>query len=234
MKDKLLVYTAVYGVPDVVMEPSVISPQCDYRLYTDLLFAGRSRYEVVIREASILDARRAQRWVKILGPEDWEAYEGSLYLDSTVQLKADPTLFLDLLEPGSDIMLFRHYKRDCLYDEADVVVERGLDDRETVGQQVMDYREAGYPPHNGLWAGTVVLRRHTEAMREFSREWWREVAWRSSRDQISLSFVLWALGVKVTPFPSQVWWGNPWFRWELHDHKYNRFRKPSGVRVSVS
>jgi hypothetical protein len=222
---RFLVYTVVMGVPDVVMEPSIVSPQCDYRLYTDLPFDGRSRWQPTYLSIADLDPRRAQRYVKIYWEPTFDFYDYSLYLDSTVKLKVDPTLFLDYLQPGSDIMLFRHYRRDCLYDEAETVIERGLDDPVVVRNQVDGYRSLGYPPHNGLWAGTVVLRRHTSAMRDVSCAWWGEVRALSSRDQISLSYVLWRHGVKVTPFPSVIWWGNPWFEWVAHDSTNNRFRK---------
>ena len=201
---EICAYTGVFGREDVLLEPCFDAWKVDLFCWTDLDFGGRSMWQMVRVGLPDLEPARRNRQVKIWFPAAWNGYEYSLYVDSTVELLVDPRELIPLLEPGSDICVFRHPHRDCVYEEAREVVRQRKAKAEVVARQVAAYRGRGVIPHSGLWACTVILRRHTPFMREFGRRWWAEVEAFSHRDQISFPVVVAETGAKVSEFPGSL------------------------------
>ena len=198
------VYTAIFGRPDVLLEPFYDAWAVPLRCFTDLTFKGKSVWQMVKLRFDDLPPVRRNRKIKIWCPAMFRGYEYSLYVDSNVEILVDPRELIQFLEPGSDICVFRHPERDCLYEEARVVMRRRLDDPEVVRRQVARYRERGVKPHAGLWACTVILRRHTSFMMDFCAAWWAEVDAFSCRDQISFPYIVGKTGAKVSTFPGSL------------------------------
>jgi hypothetical protein len=201
---EIYAYTGVFGKPDVLLEPSYSAWGVPLFCFTDLRFRGRSMWQMVHVDLGDLPRAKRNRKVKIWWPPAFKGYRYSLYLDSTVELRVDPRELIQFLDPGSDICVFRHPHRDCLYEEARAVKRLRKAAPRLVDLQVAAYRERGVPPHSGLWACTVILRRHTSFMRDFCRRWWEEVRRFSHRDQISFPVVVQETGAKVSTFPGSL------------------------------
>jgi len=209
----MLIYTAVFSKPDVLFNPTLPLPDIDKLCFTDMELQGESAYQAVSVQLDDSSGRRCQRRVKLYWPDIFNNYEYSLYLDSNVTLKADPRRFINMLTAGSDILVFRHCRRDCLYEEAQVCLDYGLAEQDAIARQLEKYRVEGYPEHHGLFQGTIIFRRHTEAMREFSKAWLKEVMTFTARDQISFPYVVWKLKEPMSLFSSSIL-ANPWFCWK--------------------
>src|SRR5262249_39834322 len=65
----------------------------------------------------------------------------------------------------------------------------------------------GYPRHAGLTANGVLLRRHSKPIRQLGEQWWREIHQGSWRDQLSLGYVAWKLGLRYALLDSNCWDG---------------------------
>jgi len=224
---RILVFTAVFGKPDALQEPALGWLDAPLVCWTDMDFRGRTAWRMIKVAMDELPPVKRNRRVKIFFPPNFNGYEYSLYLDSTVVLRAEPEELVPFLAPEADICLFRHPARDCLYDEAEEVIRRGLDKEEVVRAQVARYREEGIEPHAGLWAGTVILRRHTPFMRFLSEAWWKEVEAGSCRDQISLAYIVQKFGVKVSTFPGNLLC-NDFFEWRPWDRRDRGWVLPPG------
>jgi hypothetical protein len=222
VSQEMILFTAVFGKPDVLFDPMLPLPEVEKVCFTDLEFMGQSRYRMVQVDLSELPPAKRNRRVKIFWPEIFDSYDYSLYVDSTAEVQVDPRELIRFLEPGSDIALFRAKLWDCLYREAIECVRQDLDDPARIRQQVAKYRGEGLLPPTGLWAGTVVLRRHTPAMQEFARVWWREVERFSCRDQISLPYVVWRTGAQVSALPGSVYANEfvAWRPWARRDEVF--------------
>lgn len=94
-----------------------------------------------------------------------------------------------------DIAFFKHPLRDCIYEEAEVCRQLLLDDVFIMEFQMNKYKKMGYPEHNGLIDGSIILRRHTKKIAELNTEWQRQCTSGSRRDQLSFNFVAWKLGI---------------------------------------
>jgi hypothetical protein len=193
-------------------------------------FDGETAWDMIVQRLDDLPPVKRNRRIKIFWRPNFDGYEYSLYIDSTVRLLRDPREMIRYLEPGSDICMFRHPSRDCLYDEAKEVIRRKLDDPEVVRAQVDWYRKAGMLPHAGLWAGTMILRRHTTLMRDFSEAWWYEVEAYSCRDQISFPYVRAKWDIKVSIFPGTLLCNDlmEWRPWDRRREGWKDGKSDSG------
>ncbi len=129
--------------------------------------------------------------------------EWSLWMDGSLQLKQLPATLPALLA-DSDVCVFTHRYRDCLYQEAQECQRLELDDRRVIQRQVDRYRAEGYPEHYGLSETTAVLRRHTPATKELNWLWMSELRIGSLRDQLSFDYVCWRCGIAPARFPGRL------------------------------
>lgn len=223
-KKKIVLFTAVFGKPDNLYDPTLPLPDVDKICYTDMKYTGQSCYNFVRIHLDKFPPTKRNRKIKICIPPDiFDEYRYSLYIDSTILLKEDPNVFLELFEPDSDIMMFEHPDRGCLYDEGTVCALWGKDDKTVIQKQLDKYRSDNYPTKNNLYATGVILRRHTERMREFSKLWWKEVQNYSHRDQISIPYIVWKYNIKVSIIPGNIW-SNTYAQFGQHDELGSKFK----------
>lgn len=156
-------------------------------------------YEVkVFKDAynKFTDSRRNSRIHKIM-PHKYLDCDVSIYIDGNMKLLAPPELIVEKYLGKYDMALFKHGARDCIYDEAIEVAKLGLDDVETIIEQAKYYEDNGYPKHNGLLQGGVIIRRHNEKTERFNELWWADYCRFSRRDQLSLMPAIEKSGVSV-------------------------------------
>ena len=163
---------------------------------------SRSRLVVIGDQTSLpaaacgLDARRRARYVKL---HPWEFVNSpySVWIDTTAILHLPPVeIAKRYLDETISLAVMRHDERSCLYDEGAVVMQRGLDDRDTVLRQLARYESDGFPHDYGL-AQTGFLVREHEACHGFCENWWEEIAQGSCRDQLSFDYCRWKSGLAV-------------------------------------
>jgi hypothetical protein len=99
--------------------------------------------------------------------------------------KINPNKILTLLNPQYDFAIFKHKKRNCLFDEIDECIFWNKDSKSLLNNQRKKYESV--PIQNGLYLGSVLVRNHNK-IKEFSEFWWSQYDEFSARDQISLAF----------------------------------------------
>lgn len=165
-----------------------------------LAFVDQPVVSLVWHQLEVADypesARRTARRHKVLAHEFIDA-EYSLWQDANVSLLVPARQVCEEWLDDCDLAVFRHRTRRCLFDEARVCIEKNLDDRELIEDQVGRYRAAGYQPGTGLGETSVVVRRHTAQVEEFNKLWWQELSAGSVRDQISFMFAARQSGIRV-------------------------------------
>ena len=196
---KFVLYTAIFGrMGRGVHAPEVSISDVDRFCFTDLDIES-DFYQIKKMNLNHLPSVRRQRFVKIRIPDEiFDDYEYSVYVDCKRASVIDFEWLLDFMEPQSDLVTRQHKTRDCVYAEGRVCIEKRKDDEAVILKQLDFYRSENYPSHNGLHYSYILLRRHTDRLREFSRLWWEQVEKYSFRDQISLPYVAWKYGRKVS------------------------------------
>lgn len=198
-----VVYTAIFGEYDELHAPLVRSPGCDYVCFTDRPFSSEG-WEVRVVACDETDARRAARRCKVLSHVFCPDHSVSLWVDGNVRPAADVRSLMAAFLRETDLCVFPHYCRRCIYAEARECRRLGLDDAATIDAQMDDYRRQGYPENRGLAETGALLRRHSHRIRRFNEVWWEQVSRFSVRDQLSFDYVAWELGVTYATFPGEI------------------------------
>lgn len=185
-----VVYTSIFGRYDGLIEPIVHSDDIDYVCFTDNPDFVSDVWQIQVFEPYFSgDMVRSARLHKICPHRFLSQYEFSLYIDGNMRLRQIPDVVAML--NGKTLAMERHRKRKCLYAEAEVCKERGLDDLVIIDRQIDAYRREGFPENAGLRASYMIGRKHNaRSLIPLSEKWWAHVCLYSRRDQISLPLVL--------------------------------------------
>jgi len=212
----LTVATAIFGPGFPLHEPKDYWG-CHFVCFTDRADLRSERWQVV-HQARALSPRRSNRHVKALlhryvsGP--------TLYIDAEFQVVADPRPVAEAALERHHWAATRHPNRDCLFDEAAVCLEKNrVESPEALTAQVDRYRAVGMPEHSGLWAGNIIARRGDPESQRLGDDWWAEIERGSERDQVSLPFVAWKLGLPPGEIPG-FYTSLPWLARRKRERKY--------------
>ena len=173
----------------------------DWVLVTDdaSLRGGALGWRTVYLPRSGVHPNRAAKHPKFL-PWEYTGASASVWVDASLRV-VSPTLAVDTLALADPLAQFVHPWRDCLYAEAEESVKLAKYAGEACAEQAEKYRAAGHPAHWGLWATTLIARKHTAQVREFGGRWLEEVdAW-TFQDQVSHPYVLRETGLRPAPLP---------------------------------
>ena len=188
----LVVYTAIFGAYEELIPPKVVGR---FICFTDGSVApcdGWKLFQVPGELGPIKEARRFK-----LQPHRYLLdADCSIWIDANIELLADPETLAGAHLAHRDLALHQHPARCCIYDEARVCAEIGRDSADILEEQARLYRAAGYPADGGLYETGVLLRHHTAEVARMNDAWWAEVQALSGRDQVSLPYVLWKLGME--------------------------------------
>lgn len=226
---RIAVVTANFGGKDQLRDPAILASRVDYIAFSDRPFSSDVwQY----RQASIWScdakfaARRSARAVKLLLTNLLPEYEYTIWQDANMTLLVEPQELVRryLTDPLASLAAHRHSPRDCVYDEARQILAIKLDSPGPVRAQMRFYRTLGYPRHAGLFSTRFLIRRNLPATRSLEMAWWEQLCRFSSRDQLSLPFVIHRLGTRIQSIPDGDTWKNDLF--QLHSHEFEDARQP--------
>ena len=209
----LTVFTAVYGVTDPLLEPSC-QTDAHFVCFTDDPKLKSERWEIVLHGQRVTPTRDS-RLIKALSHRSVES-DWSLWMDASMELRVDPYTLLD----HGEFVCFRHHVRDRVTDEAEAIIQLGLAYPETIRRQLANYHAEGFDtaerPMSKLSAMTAILRRHSDINCRFNEMWASEIRKYSPRDQMSVDYVAWRLGLSFAHWPGTIH-DNPYFRYHHTD-----------------
>jgi hypothetical protein len=189
----LTVYSAIYAGRDTFHKPVFRSPDIRYVLYTDHKF--KCDGVEVITDNLINCPARASRYWKTHPPKG-----DSIWIDGSFQVVSDPLpWFNSITKPCG---LIRHEKRTDAFKEAIQVAARNKDRPMTILRQMMKYTAEGMPCDFGLWEGGVIGRK-AGCPRDWQNAWWEEIQTESTRDQLSLAYIIWKFRPKFQELTSR-------------------------------
>jgi hypothetical protein len=211
---RIAVYTSITGRKDTLKEKQTFRG-AEFLAFTDI---RKSRSGWQFREpcSRYEDPNRNAKIHKVLAHRYLSDFDYSLWIDATIRLLQPVEELIERYLADSDIAVFAHHARNCTYVEAESCIKKKLDNPVVIRDQMERYRALGFPEELGLYAGTVILRRHTPQTEHFNEMWWSEISQYSRRDQLSLRFVLWKLGITPATFPGTVYSSPSIVRWHMH------------------
>lgn len=210
---RTLVLTAMVG-SKVDIPTCYHEDQCDYILVTDQ-YVEDSSWKIdrplMFSDDTKYSNRRVCRFYKTMMDIIYPGYDLYVWHDISSYVKADVKELYSLLGQN-DYAFFKHRERNCLYEEALACIHRDLP--ELVLSQVQYYTDKGMPKNWGLLETTSYIKRSTQKSREVAVAWNNQICKFSSRDQLSIPYVLWSKDVKYSILPGYA-------QFRLHDKSSN-------------
>ena len=147
------------------------------------------------------------RWYKMHPHVLFPDYEESIYIDANIQINDFEIIEkkISLLERDDvSIAITDHLFRDCIYKEAIAVVEHKKDIEKNVAETMCVLKSAGYPDNQGLYENNFIYRKHNKPLIvDLMRQWWSFINKYSSRDQLSLCYLMWLNDINAEHFYGQ-------------------------------
>lgn len=196
---KLVVYSCLTRGYDLPADPSAVSPDVDYVLFTDAAIDSKVwQLRPFDKATGGFSSSLTARWHK-LNPETlFPDYEYCLWVDANVLIASD-TFYERLRELCDNQVLWAgiaHPDRDDTIDEGEAVLHFGRESLLPLIRMVRIVKRAGLPRHSGLMETNVVLRKHSDpAVSAFDALWWRMVSSVTYRDQMSVMYALRECGI---------------------------------------
>ena len=94
-----------------------------------------------------------------------------------------------------------HPTRNCIYQEAKACLVLNKDSENTILNQIGEYKKEGLPEGAGMVATGVLIRKHSDEVKEFCKKWYDEVSRLSIRDQLSFNYVNWKTPIDYATIP---------------------------------
>jgi hypothetical protein len=201
-----VVYTCLFGHSELFNDLKYERDGIDFVCFTDDPDLRSDFWKIELLPKQPLHPARAAKRIKALPHIYLAQYDWSLYIDNIVRLKVPPAQLFEqfLASAKSPLVCFRHYERDCIYDEAKVVLSLDFDTPDRVIPQMALYRRLGYPTKNGLAKTTLLLRQHhNPALRRVMDIWWDQILNHSRRDQLSMLPSCWFENFDIEYLPNK-------------------------------
>ena len=192
---KIAVYTCIVGNYDPLIEPLTTEQGVDYYVFTDQKVSNDSKWEkkdiTLWEEYQTLSPSQLNRKIKMLPHLYLSGYDYSIYIDGNVEIHNSLT---SLVKEMGDCGFGVHYHRtrDCIYHELVRIIYLKKTNVQLAKSQMDAYRKEGFPRHYGLFENTVLIRNHhDEITGRLMEAWWEEYQKYSTRDQLSLPYIIW-------------------------------------------
>lgn len=208
------VYTANFGSYDPPF-PAKPTEGVVYRYFTDTPIEV-SGWDVQVVEKPCAGAGHSSRYYFDQSCLVMPDCEYTILHGANARLVADPVALINKYLQSTDLALFKHPHRNCIYDEADIVVMMGKDTKANVDAHMARIAVSGMPRHWGLSTCIFMIRRNTLVMRAFEDAWWQMVSTGSYRDQLSFDFIRWKMNFPVTYIPGDPYTSEHIFKVERH------------------
>ena len=215
---KIVVYTCITGGYDNLIKP-VKTPCVDYICFTDNVKIDPNGWEIrpIPDGLDGLTNVKKQRMIKVLPHKYLPEYDISIWVDGSVEVKADVKEFLrGFIYDGHSIFIPEHPARNCIYKEAKAVKAIKKDMTDLPDKQMKKYKEEGFPENYGLVQSNIMVRWHNnEDCIEVMERWAEEIREFSHRDQLSFNYALWK--AKATCFKAldKKTCNSKYFKWNV-------------------
>lgn len=193
-KARVVVYTAVCGGYDRLVPYECLNPDFDYVVFTDSPIEDCGYWDVRPMDYWHPEPIRMARHVKTHPHKYFKDYDVAIWLDANVLVRGNLQKYTSNILKNPDVPLWGipHPQRDCIYAEAEAVLQASKDNLQRVERQMAKYREEGYPKSNGLIeTGFLIVNLKCEKTNKIMSGWWSEIENFSHRDQLSLNYILW-------------------------------------------
>lgn len=195
-----VIYTAVVGEYDNIIQPKITDSRFDYILFSDTMHEDKCGVWTV-RNIDFYDNDKTTiaRYVKTHSHVLLSDYSLSVWVDANVVIESSYLYekVICLYNDGVNIASMHHLWRNTILDEAFTIMRGNLDSERNVINLLKYLMKNGYPLKlGGLYETNVLYRANISIMERFNSYWWYCIDSYSRRDQLSFNYVMWKYGFK--------------------------------------
>jgi len=230
--NRKVIYTAIFGNYEGLL-PQKELPEWDFVCFTDNPSLAANPWQVRLVDPPVgEDYVRSNRYIKINPHLFFPDYDISIFIDGNILVIGNLDKLVDEALTSHTMACFDHEQakmdsRGCIYEEyaflKNLIENQGVfkDDPQVMKKHIDLLRAEGYPEHNGLIVGTVLVRKHHDSeLISVMEDWWQMVKDYSRRDQLSFNYVAWKHGFRYQTIPGDIRRGNGYF-YMLGKHRKN-------------
>ena len=190
---RFVIYTAIFGFYDELIEPNFSDEIFDFVCFTDRVDLHSDRWKIIKVSRENNSATFTNRMYKLLPHRFLSQYEASIYIDANIEIIKSPIdIFLSCLSENT-FAFPDHFLRDSIYDEAHILLRSGRLKFYEALKQMICYRNSGFISQVKMGEHNILFRAHSKTA-VIMESWWSEYVKYPTRDQLSLAFVMWRDG----------------------------------------
>lgn len=235
MGNKILIYTALFGNYDELLEPEVIDKNCDYICITDNKQLKSIKWKIQYLD-NIDNPVELNRMYKMLPHRFFSEYDYALYVDSNIKLNKSPLKIINAYMDKAAIAFPRHFMRDCIYDEALTCLRHKKITKaeyETITTELLEANK--FPKKYGLAENNILVRNlKDQPLIDVMEEWWVLFREYAARDQLSLMYLLWKHRVSYCFMEESSRNKNDYFSYMLHKHDIRKNKLKNRIILMAS
>lgn len=196
---KIAVYTAIMGGVDSLQDPLIVTPGIDYICFTDNKKIKSKVWQIRHIENKEIESRKKAREIKLFPHIYLSGYDYSIWVDGNILILKDiGALISEFISKDIKISTFKHFKRNCIYEEALTCTILKKDSLENIYRQIKFCVDNSYPAQFGLAETNVMFRKHFDPIViEFMEKWWNCILNNSIRDQLSFNLIAYIMNVEI-------------------------------------
>lgn len=215
-KDRLVIYTALFGDYDDLVDPNEKFDGCDFVCFTDQKHLKSDIWDIRLVEDCGFPPNIMNRKYKFLPHLFLSNSKYSLYIDSNLLIHLNPVPLVSCLS-SNNIVLPGHKQRTCVYDE---IIACYAADKAGADVLYCHYKfliSQNYPKNNGLTENNIILRRHNSE----ESITWGDCVWNSlnkyvQRDQLLVQYCAWKNNISISELQENAWDKGSIFSFRVH------------------
>ncbi len=201
---KVCIYTTLFGDIDQLSSVSDPVPGVDYICFTDRPREATGWKQVITDPQQATNNLNAKVF-KILPHKYLAEYEYSMFVDANTVFVGRVAELIEICRAGGDFVMWSHPTRDDAYVETCAIIGHVRHGPDGLLDQLRHYADEGLPRHTSMFEASFIWRRHTQpAVQELMEAWWQEICRFTSRDQLSLSYLVWKTGMRPCLLSSRL------------------------------
>ena len=219
MRNKYVIYTALFGDYDSLNDIIEHDDRCDYICFTDDKSLKSKTWKIEYVKP-YLSSSMMNRAIKILPHKYITDYTASIYVDANILIKKTPIFLFENNLSVQNFWVYSHTVRRCIYHEGFACVKSGKAGCKSVINQLEKYLNEGFPGDYGLTANRVLIRNHNDkSVISLMDMWWIEMNKQTQRDQLSLFYVAWKNDYKIAIEENTSPFDNDYFQLKPHKNE---------------
>lgn len=210
-----VVYTCLLE-DNVLNQPREVSRQLDYLCFTDKEEKWGKREGIwtycPIKEGEKIEGKLLESKYKIFPHKFLKDYDYSIWVAPDVTIVGDVLRFCKIYGEGKSFLSFPSVKEDCIYEDMSMAQMATDDLNINIRKMLVRYKKEGYPEHNGLIDGRIMVRSHSdETLCKIMEEWWQQIPRGYSFMENVFNYLAWK---NQFPFSicNQFIYENPYFK----------------------